>query len=209
MKRSQLRCFDISANSWFKYKTKAALRWIDLRAVFYSMGKSLKLKLLCKDICSKALICAVKKQNQTQKHKVIKVEEKISNQAANVLAIILCRQAECLSVRLSDPVFSFFFSLSLCVLLCLSVLLYLSSLSQFSRYISVYLSILLATSLFLSILFYSFIYYFSHTLNYSCFSHPLPSPLRMIQSHLVYPCHSNQPLPSMQSYLLPTLFSVI
>ena len=113
MKRSQLRCFDISANSWFKYKTKAALRWIDLRAVFYSMGKSLKLKLLCKDICSKALICAVKKQNQTQKHKVIKVEEKISNQAANVLAIILCRQAECLSVCLSDPVFSFFFSLSL------------------------------------------------------------------------------------------------
>ena len=113
MKRSQLRFFDINANSWLKYKSKAALRWIDLRAVFYSMGKSLLLKLLCKDICSKALICAVKKQNQTQKHKVIKVEEKISNQAANVLAIILCRQAEYLSVCLSDPVFSFFFSLSL------------------------------------------------------------------------------------------------
>ena len=159
MKRSQLRCFDIS---WLKYKTKAALRWIDLRAVFYSMGKSLKLKLLCKDICSKALICAVKKQNQTQKHKVIKVEEKISNQAANVLAIILCRQAECLSVCLSDPMFSFF-SLSLypSLSLCPSVSFFSFSFLLISLCLSFYPS----RYLFISV--YSFLFFYLLFLTYT------------------------------------------
>ena len=163
MKRSQLRCFDINANTWLKYKTKAALRWIDLRAIFYSMGKSLKLKLLCKDICSKALICAVKKQNQTQKHKVIKVEEKISNQAANVLAIILCRQAECLSVCLSDPMFSFFFSLSLypSLSLCPSVSFFSFSFLLISLCLSFYPS----RYLFISV--YSFLFFYLLFLTYT------------------------------------------